>query len=265
MKRIIALTLTALFLVLLVACNGDGGESSVDLGDFPSRTSAFYGTMDVNSFYFTMNFTNHGETYEFTQATNGKAVTTIEDHEDNSLDKYQIYQGNAVHKLYPARNSYDTWLGGEGQGFLFDGYTASMFANPSSVSESEFEGKKYYCESFVTQSMTGNGVAGVNNYYFDGERLAVVEIIDNGRTVMVMRFNDYSNTIPENIYLSAPSDFKPGSLEIEASDITYDDSWGWDTESDNDNDNATSSAVTDNSYFAGTSDIIYDESWGWGN
>ena len=228
MKRIIALTLTALFLFLLVACNGDGGESSVDLGNYPSRTAAFYGTMDVNSFYFTMSFTNNGETYEFTQATDGKAVTTIEDHKDDSLDKYQIYQGNTIHKLYPARKVYDTWVGGDGQGFLFDGYTASMFANPTVLQSVEFEGKKYYCESFVTQAMTAGGSAGKNNYYFDGARLAVVEIIDNGNVVMVMRINDYSNTIPSNIYLSKPSDFKAGSLEIEGSDITYDESWGWD-------------------------------------
>ena len=222
MKRITALLIAILFVIAFSACAEETEQESSDTGElYPSRTAAFYGNMDMNSFWFTMEFTNYGTTYTMTQATNGKAVTTIEDHEDNTLDQYQIYDNKSVHKLNLQRKSYDTVLGSNGQGFLFEGYTPSMFANPSSSTVQQFEGESYYCESFVTA-----GSAGRNNYYFDENRLAVIEIIEGGKTVMVMRITDYSNTIPSDVYLSIPEDFKGGNLEFEHPDISYDDGWG---------------------------------------
>ena len=68
-----------------------------------------------------MEFYNYGSTYDFSQATNGKVVTTIEDHKDNSYDKYHIYDGSCVHKLNLSAKSYDTLIGPKGQDFLFGG------------------------------------------------------------------------------------------------------------------------------------------------
>ncbi len=215
MKKTIALVLACLLLLAFVACKD---EEQVDTS-YPSRTAAFYGNMDRNSFYFTMQFTNNGATYDFTQATNGRVVTTIEDHSDNSYDKYHIYDGNNVHKLNIASKSYDTLIGPNGQDFLFGGYTSSMFESPSSASVKAFEGEDYYCETFVTAG------SGRNNYYFDGGALKVIEIIEDGQTVMIMRIKEYSNTVPDNIYLSVPSGFKAGQLEYEAPDVSFDSSW----------------------------------------
>lgn len=216
MKRITALLLVCLLMLAFVACKDK--EDDYDTS-YPSRTAAFYGNMNPESFYFTMRFTNNGATYEFTQATNGKVVTTIEDHSDNSYDLYHIYNGDCVHKLNFSAKSYDTLIGPKGQDFLFGGYTPAMFENPSSASVKEFEGEEYYCESFATAG------SGRNNYYFDGYVLKAIEIIENGKTVMIMRINKFSNTIPEDIYLSIPSGFKAGQLEYEAPDVSFDSDW----------------------------------------
>lgn len=230
MRRIISIFTVMLLLISLASC-GDGGDASSQGGSaYPSRTAEFYGTMDMNSFWFTMEFTNNGATYGFTQATNGNVVTTIEDYDNDSLDTYEIYDGKCVHKLNISGSSYNTAIGLEGQTFLFAGYDASMFVNPSTNGVKTFEDVSYHCESFVTKSMSGSG-SGVNNYYFDGDRLKAVEIIDGGETVMVMRIKDYSNTVPSDIYLSAPSGFKAGELEYYAPDISdgdIPDEWGLD-------------------------------------
>ncbi len=230
MKRITAIIITVLLLVSLVACNGEGNTSSQPETVYPSRTAEFYGEMDMNSFWFTMEFTNNGSTYDFTQATDGKVVTTIEDHSNDSLDKYQLYDKKCIHKLYVNRSYYDTVVGAPGQAFLFEGYTATMFAKPSTSSVKTFEGKSYYCESFATQTMSGSSYGGKNNYYFEEDgRLAVIEITEGSKTVMVMRIKDYSNTIPSDIYLSIPSGFKAGELQYQAPDVSYDDvsdEWG---------------------------------------
>ena len=225
MKRIIAIFITALLLISLVACGENGDTSSVPQASYPSRTSAFYANVNPNSFWFTMNFTNNGSEYAFTQATNGKTVTTIENHSDNSRDKYEIYDKNCIHKLYLASSRYDTVIGKAGQGFLFEGYNPSMFANPSTSSVKNFDGVSYHCESFVTSS-TNSASAGINNYYFEGDRLKVIEIIEGGKAVMIMRITDYSNTIPSDIYLSVPADFKATNLEFET-DVSFEDMSFW--------------------------------------
>lgn len=215
MKRIIALSLVFVMLFAFTACK----EKDEYDTSYPSRTAAFYGNMNPESFYFAMRFTNNGATYDFAQATNGKTVTTLEDHSDNSYDKYHIYDGSCVHKLDLSAKKYDTLVGPKGQEFIFGGYTSEMFNSPSSAGVGEFEGQEYYCESFVTAG------SGRNNYYYDGYDLKVIEIIENGKTVMVMRIKEFSNTIPDDVYLSIPSGFKAGQLEYEAPDVSFDDSW----------------------------------------
>ena len=67
---------------------------------------------------------------------------------------------------------------------------------------------------------------GKNKYYFDGNQLKAVEIIEGGKTVMVMRFLEYSNEIPDGVYFAPPKGYKATTLQIEGSDIFYDDVFG---------------------------------------
>lgn len=224
MKRFITLIIALLCLLSLCACNESDGNS--DDVNYPSRTAAFYGNINKNSFWFKMNFTNNGVNYVFTQATDGTVVTTIEDHADNTLDKYHIYDGNNLHKLNLNQKTYDTVIGNvKAQGFLFEGYTPDMFANPDSTAVEQFEGKAYYCETFSTVSASG-AVSGKNKYYFDGNKLKAVEIIEGGRMIMIMRFVDYSNEIPSDVYISLPEGYKAGTLQIEGDDVNYNDIFG---------------------------------------
>lgn len=225
MKKITALIIAVFFIFALVACNG--GEEDTSATVYPSRTAAFYGNMDKSSFYFKMSFTNNGATYGFTQATNGRVVTTIEDHEDNSLDKYHIFNGDCIHKLDFSDRSYDTLITTDGQQFLFGGYEPEMFARPSLKSVEQFEGNSYYCESFSTVSQSGGAISGKNRYFFDGNTLKVIEIVENGKTVMVMRLEEYGNTLPDSLCLAPPSDFRADTLEMEQSGgINFSEVWG---------------------------------------
>lgn len=226
MKRILALLLV-LAAVFAVGCQGDG-EESVDISAYPSRTAAFFGTMDKSSFWFSMSFTNNGETYDFAQATDGKTVTTIETHKDHSRDRYDIYNGDLqIHQLHIGNRSYDTIVGAIGQEFIFADYEADMFSNPTERKMAEFEGESCYCETFVTTKNSGGSATGFNRYYFDEKnRLVAFEWVENGKTVMTMRFVEYSNTIPEDVYLSAPSDFKRGTLQVENPGVDYSEIWG---------------------------------------
>lgn len=226
MKKLIAAILFAVVLVALAAC-GSGDESSTDLSGYTSRTAAFYGNMNKNSFYFKMNFTNGGTTYTFTQATDGLSVATIEDHENDANDKYQVFTGNLVHKLNFQAKTYDTLITTNGQGFLFEGYDYTMFSAPSRTSVETFEGKSYYCETFSTVSQTGGAVSGKNRYFFEGNTLKAIEIIEGNQTVMTMRFIEYSNEIPQNVYLEAPEGFTANTLEYEQSTIIdFSQLWG---------------------------------------
>lgn len=236
MKKITALIIAALLLAFsLVACGK--GETSQNSGNdisqnsggnvsYGSRTSAFYGNMDKNSFWFRMKFTKNGETCVFTQATNGKNTTTVKDFEDDKKDTYDIFDGSVIHHLHIDDKSYDSTLSSNGQDFLFAGYSSSMFASPSSKGDKEYGGKQYYCETFETASADGGSASGRDMYFFDGDRLVAVEIYENGEKTMIMEFEDYSCTLPSDIYLSAPDDFKKGNLEIDIStDISMDGWW----------------------------------------
>ncbi|MBQ9848271.1 MAG: hypothetical protein IJO64_04350 [Clostridia bacterium] len=229
MKRITALIISALMLAFcLFSCNTEGTESSG--GDsnvsYESKTSAFYGNMNKSSFWFRMNFTKKNETCVFTQVTNGKTTTTIKDYEDDSKDVYDIFDGSIIHHIRVDEKAYDSTLSASGQAFLFADYTASMFASPSSVGNDEYNGKQYYCETFDTAAAEGGAVSGKNMYFFDGDKLVAVEIYEKGEKVMVMEFIEYSNTLPNDIYLSAPDDFKKGNLAIDVSTtISVDDWW----------------------------------------
>lgn len=226
MKKLIAALLLPIMLLLLISCS-DGDENSVDIGNFTSRTAAFYGNMDKSCFYFKMSFTAYGETYDFTQATDGYSVATIEDHENDSYDKYHVFTGNAVHKLNFGNKTYDTVITQEGQGFLFGGYEYTMFASPTQTSVEQFEGKSYYCETFSTVDQAGGTVTGKNRYFYDGTTLKAIEIIDGKQTVMVMRFIEYKNEIPQTVYLKAPEGFKANTLEYEHSGgINVSEVWG---------------------------------------
>ncbi len=220
MKRILAILLSLVMIVLPLASCDEG-----DTSHYNTRTAAFYGGISKDSFYFKMTFTNNGETYVFTQATNGKTVTTIEDRDGTANDTYNIVDGNAVHALDLKSKEYDTIINGKGQSFLFADYTASMFQNAKKVSNEEFEGKKYYCEVFSTSSYSDGSFSGENRYYFDGNKLKAIEIIDGGKLIMVMRMTEYSNKIPDDIYLNAPKDFTPGTLQVET-EIDYNEYWG---------------------------------------
>lgn len=224
MKRFIPFVIALLCLVSLCSCSQNGDTS--DGTDYPSRTAAFYGNMNSNSFWFKMNFTNNGVDYVFTQATDGAVVTTIEDYANDSLDKYQVYDGQSLHIINVSSKTYDTVIGNvKAQGFLFEGYQPEMFASPVSAAVEQFEGNAYYCETFSAVSASGT-VSGKNKYYFEDYTLKAVEIIESGKTVMVMRFVDYSNDIPDDIYLSLPEGYKAGTLQIEGSDVNYEDIFG---------------------------------------
>ena len=71
-----------ILLLVCVACD----EKSYD-----TRTAQFYDAMDKKSFWYKAYITQNGETYSVTQATNGVVTTTIENHDKNSKDKYQLY------------------------------------------------------------------------------------------------------------------------------------------------------------------------------
>ena len=226
MKKLIAAILLSALLLALASC-GNGNENSNDISSYPSRTAAFYGNMDKSSFYFKISFTNNGSTYTFTQATDGYSVATIEDHENDSLDKYHVFTGNAVHKLNFSNSTYDTLITQDGQGFLFEGYEYTMFASPSKKSVEQFEGKSYYCETFSTSSQSGGTATGKNRYFFEEGTLKAIEIIEGTETVMVMRFIEYKNEIPQDVYLKAPPGFKANTLEYEQSGgINFSEVWG---------------------------------------
>ncbi len=223
MKKITAAVIALILLLSFTACkrgnNDDGGVV------YPSRTAAFYGNMGDN-FWFDMNLTTNGYSYDFKQATNWTNVTTIEDHSDNSRDKYEIYDGSVIHEVNIAEEYYDTVINVRGQEFLFDGYTPEMFANPTSTAVESFKGTSYYCETFTSASTSGGAVTGRNKYYFDGDTLVGVEIIEAGKTVMVMDFRGYGSELPANVYLAVPSNFKPRNLVYEDSGIDFSDYWG---------------------------------------
>ncbi len=228
-KRIIiivtAILLVALVIVVAVKCgNGKEDLSNVTYG---ARTSAFFANIDQNSCWVNLVMTDaDGTSCDFTQATDGTAVTTICDYEEDKYDSYEIYVGKAVHMLNVGNKAYDTLLTEEGQGFIFADYNQSMFSMSYSYGVSTFEGEQYYCEVFSTESTPTDNPKSVNKYYFNYDRLVAVEMVENGKTVLTLKINDYSSEIPEDILLSVPDDFRKGQLIYEHPPIDYEDQWG---------------------------------------
>ena len=247
LKKVILFALSALLILSfsLFSCmdnldDGKGGkpdehhENDGDKKDKPEKEKIntakdFYKLVaDSETFWFKMEITSNGETYLFTQATNGKSITSILDYENDSDDRYEIIEfkdGLAnVHTLDLSEKKYDTAITKNYQTFLFDGEKPENYANPSQKGDSKnYQG--YYCEKFETASESGGKVSGFNAYYFNNDRLQIIEITENGVITMTMKLLDYGKTIPDNILLSPPADFLKGKLEI---DTTIDfGSLGW--------------------------------------
>ena len=111
------------------------------------------------------------------------------------------------------------------QDFLFGGEDPKAFENPTWSGDATFEGQTYYCEKFEVASESGAAVDGYNNYYFEEGRLIAVEIIQKDKVTMLMKFNEYGIELPDDIYITPPTDFKKGIFQIE-SVIDY-NSMGW--------------------------------------
>ena len=230
MKRIVFIAIAIIMILTsFVACNQDNDIYQIDKS-YDSRTAAFYGHINENQyFWFDMDYIQEKETYKFIQATNGKNVTTILDYEDNSRDSYVIAvkgeNAALVHTLRFAEKKYDTTIAEEFQDFLFGGENPQAFSEPNWSGDAEFEGTTYYCEMFEVASSEGGEINGTNKYYFDEGRLVAVEIAENDKVTMTMKFNEYGIEVPDHIYLTPPSDFEKGTIIVE-SVIDY-NSMGW--------------------------------------
>lgn len=232
MKRIIIVAIAVtMLLVSFVACEGEKDIYEVDKS-YDSRTSAFYGHINENQyFWFEMELTQNGETYKFIQATSGANVTTIYDYEGEVRDTYEIAMkgenGTAavIHTLYFDEKKYDTTISDKFQDFLFGGEDPESFSEPSWTGDGDFDGNTYYCELFEVASSEGSGLDGYNKYYYDDGRLIAVEIAQNDKVTMTMKFNDYGVEVPDDIYLTPPTDFKKGTLQFES--VIDFNSTGW--------------------------------------
>lgn len=224
MKKIIACSVLFLLLVVsLFACNKNSEDSNSDSGDTDnmSRTQKFYS--DIEDTYFAdMVFTKNGETYGYLQAKSGDVVTTVEDHDDDSKDTYCIYDGKRIDYIEFDKKYYDSTVTKRGERFIFDGYNASDFSKPETIKDADFNGKKYYCEKFISSS-DGKNADSEDKYYYDGSRLVGIEIYSKGTLSVKMEIKDYGTKIPDNIIFKAPDDFSKGNLNI---DTTVDAS-GW--------------------------------------
>ncbi len=203
MKKIISILMcAAMLLAVFASCSKDDEEESYD-----TRTAAFYASINKESFWYKAYITENGETYSVTQATNGVVTTTIEDHDKNSQDKYHLYDGKYIQSLNFSKKCYDTIATKNGIPFRFAEYEPSMFPAPHSTDTVNLSGISYYCETYNVVPSKVGVTSAVNNYYFDGDRLSIIEIVENGKTTLVIEFEDYSNTIPSEVYLEVPEDF----------------------------------------------------------
>ncbi len=215
MKKLVSLILVfSFFVVVLSACS--------ETDAYATRTAKFYGEMDKKSFWYKATIIEPGESYRVTQATNGSITTTIEDHDTNSLDKYHLYDGQYIQSLNFPNKCYDTIATKSGIAFRFKDYAPHMFPKTVSSKNETYNDVSYFCETFGVSTKNDGKVDAYNKYYFDGDRLKVIEIIENEKTVLVIEFEGYSNTIPEDIYLKVPEDFKPKNF-IEEEEIDYSD------------------------------------------
>lgn len=225
MKKIISITLVLLFALALFACGGSDESGEVSTIVVTSKTEKFYTDMDKNSFYFKMNFTQDGEKCVFEQATNGKNCTTRKDFDDDTKDIYDIFNGTQVDHIVVDEKLINTTVTKNGQNFLFAGYKPSSFAHPSRTENRDYNGKQLPCEVFLTSWEEGGAIDGENRYYYDGDKLVCVEIVQKGEIIMLMEFLEYGNVIPETIFAETPADYKKGNIEFE---VSVDTSGWWD-------------------------------------
>lgn len=181
---------------------------------YDTQTAQFYGTLNQTSFWFTAEITEYtasGSTsYTYTQAADADSVTTVRSSESGVDDYYKICQDGYAHFLNFKSKKYDT--GGESyvEKLFFAKNQYEEFRSPKAVNESAvFDGVTCTRETF--NMINGEGaVIGELNYYFT-DRLLAVEWFENGKLVRVMRVTDYSETIPSDIHVSLPEDFKKGT------------------------------------------------------
>ncbi len=214
MKKILSVVLCAVLLLTVgVACSKD---------EETTKTAEFYKSINKECFWYKANITENGETYTVIQATNGVVTTTIENHEKNNKDKYQLYDGEVIQSLNFAKKCYDTIVTTKGVPFRFANYDPSMFPKAKSAENVTISDVEYFCESFEV-STKGDGVANaVNNYYFKGDRLVFIEIVENGNTTLVIELEDYANEIPEDVYMTVPEGFT-GRNYVEENEIDFSD------------------------------------------
>lgn len=205
MKRFLILLLLGAMLLSLAAC----GES------YKSRTAEFYGSINKTSFWYRGEVTSGTTVYTYTQAVDADSCTTIEDHEKDSEDGYVIYDGKYLHQLNLSSKKYDTLETNNGVEFLFGKNDYSEFNYPEITTDAAIlDGKTYYCETFKVIDENGNET-GENKYYFTDNRLVAVQWVSDGEVTATLRIEDYSETIPEDIYTSVPENFKAGTFTTE--------------------------------------------------
>lgn len=181
--------------------------------DFDSYSMKFYDSIDKSGFYYKATVTENGETYTYSQAVKDNIVTTIEDRENDKYDGYVIFDGSIEYKIIFNERCYDAEITSYGVGFLFDVEDADNYNYPESIEDETFEGKTYRCETFRVVDSNGK-TTGENKYYFNGERLYAITWIENGSVTRTMKFEEYSDSIPEDIYFAPPEDFKARTLEM---------------------------------------------------
>ena len=205
MKRIL-LVLCALVLLLPLASCGP---------NYKTRTAEFYGNIDKTSFWYTGEVTSGKTVYFYTQAVDADSCTTIENHNDDSKDGYVIYDGTYLHSLNLSSKKYDTLKTENGVDFLCGQNEYKEYNNAQMTTDAAiFDGQARYCEVFAVVDDDGNEI-GENKYYFDETRLIAIEWLENGEITATLRMQEYSNSIPEDIYVSLPEDFKAGTYTAE--------------------------------------------------
>ncbi len=212
MKRI-CVFLVALLCVMMIFSSCE---------NYRSRTAEFYGSINQESFWYKGSITKGYSNYGYTQATNGASVTTIEDFKVDSYDKYVITQGDLMHYLDMEEKKYDTKQTPYAVEFLFASNEPSEFNYPKTVVETvRFNDVVCYGEIFDTVDDKGE-IVGEVCYYFSGDVLVGIDWYENQTVTTRLYLEEYSETIPEDILLSIPADFRAGTFTSE----NFVDPWG---------------------------------------
>ncbi len=246
-KSLIFLVCALLSVCMLCSCQNEkdfdnnrnpdrhGAESTVESSavvDEPKTktTQEFYEYIVENKvFWFKAEIRTNSQTYFMTQATNGSAVTNLLDYENDTDDRYEITEfkeGMAnIHTLNFNEKKYDTTITKNYQDFLFAGEIPENYSRPHQKGDSKNSEYEYF-ERFETSATEGGEINGYNVYYFNDERLACIEIVENNVVTMTMKILDYGTSIPEGVYLTPPSDFSKGNLEIDTTIDFGSMNWG---------------------------------------